>query len=145
VLYCNNSNPKISHENAVMKYYIFRVTDSIGQTYFVLNNFCLGYVGFDCNRNRALTEYNSNITQVKYNLFAQAEIPQGTGSDKMLHDLFCKSTRFTSEEIESLYKSVPHFAKTTEEQYSINYEIYYPNTQSSHCYLKEIGGEKIIQ
>lgn len=114
-----------------MKYYIFKVLNSLGQEYFILNNKYIGYMGFDSNRLRSILEYNNGVTK-KYQLYASGII----SDDEDLHKLNCESTRFSKEEIEALIKEYNGEFKLSKDKSW--YKVYYPNKNSSESYLKEI-------
>lgn len=126
-----------------MKYYIFKVTDSIKREYFIVNNVYIGYVGFDSNWLRCILEYNGKVRvePVKYNLYAQGEVPNGSPNERLLHKLFSGSERLAIEEVKTLCKTIPQLKKTTKKEYSVDYEIYYPQKNCSISYLREIRGE----
>jgi len=123
-----------------MKYYIFRVKDSTGDEYYVLNNQYIGYIGFDSHTLRSILEYRAKNYK-KYVLYAESKMISGKVDEK-LHKLNCSSTRFTAEEINSLIKETGVFQLSKDKT---TYSIYYPDKNSSLCYLKEINGTKTIQ
>jgi hypothetical protein len=116
-----------------MIYYIFEVTDSTGDTYFVINNRYIGYVGFDTDFLRGMLEHNANVKR-KYKKIAII-----SEDSEELHDLFCASKRFTSLEISRLLERYKHH--TFEDD--IQYEVFYPNRNSSESYLKSECGKVI--
>lgn len=119
-------------------YYIFKVTDSLGKEYYILNNRYIGYVGFDSDNFRSLLESRAKITKT-YKLFAKLK----ESSSEELHKLNCDSTRFSFKEITDLtnkYKDIVEYALDSTE-----YEVYFPNKNSSESYLKEVGGESVIK
>lgn len=114
-----------------MKYYIFRVKDSVGQEYYVVNNTYLGYLMFDSNRIRSILEYNHSpkITR-KYQSFAIGVVK----NDSELHKLFCDNERLTKKEATEI-------AERFKLKLSKNkkwYEIVYPNKNSSATELREV-------
>lgn len=117
-------------------YYIFEVNDSLGQKYYILNNQYIGYVGFDSQEFLAFLEYNAKVKK-KYKLFAKSLHT----SNKELHELNCNSTRFSLEEINNLMDKYPIFSLSND---NTEYQVYFPNKNSSKSYLKEIDGFKTI-
>lgn len=118
-----------------MKYYLFKVFPSVGKPYFVLNNQYIGYIGFDSNRLRSILESQAKI-KYKYQLYAESPfIPDGTETDKALHHLNCTSTRFDTKTLKVLLELCPVFKKSKSRTL---YEVYYPNRNSSACYLREV-------
>lgn len=125
-----------------MKYYLFRVKDSLGEEYYILNNQYIGYVGFDSEQIRSALEYQNKVTK-KYQLFAESDyIPDGSTIDTTLHRLNCASNRFTKEEAEQLVAGKAGFQRKKDRAW---YRVYYPSRNSSASYLKEIGGAKVIK
>jgi hypothetical protein len=137
-----------------MKYYIFRVKDSLGQEYYIFNNMYIGYVGFDSNHLRSRVEHNGltekelmqrieneeiltfdcrDRCKRQYQLFAEGYVYDHE-IEKEFHRMNCKSKRF------SLYKA-KKYAKIGNLKISKDkkwYEVYYPNKNSSESYLREI-------
>lgn len=120
-----------------MKYYIFKVTDTADNIYYILNNQYIGYIDFDTERIRSLLEWNAKIEKI-YQLYA---VSSETGNQD-LHKLNCDSYRFDKSEIEKLVNKTKIFKLSTDKTM---YKVYFPNKNSSECYLKEIGGEKTIK
>lgn len=120
-----------------MKYYIFKVTDTANNNYYILNNQYIGYINFDSDRIRSLLEWNAKVKQ-SYCLYATSS---ETG-DQDLHKLNCDSYRFNETEIKKLI--IKHKIFTLSKDSSV-YEVYFPDKGSSKCYLKEIGGSKVIK
>jgi hypothetical protein len=56
--------------------------------------------------------------------------------------LNCASTRFTKEQADQLFVEVPGFWLSRDKAW---YKIYYPNKNSSECYLRQMGGTKTIK
>jgi hypothetical protein len=122
-----------------MKYYIFKVTNNKGKTYYKLNNRYIGYIDFDSDQWRAKMERLSNppIEEVSYQVFASGEVENHT----QLHRLFADSKRF------GLF-----LAKKIAAAYALNiskdrrkYRVHQPSKNSSYVYLKEIGGKATIK
>lgn len=143
-----------------MKYYIFRVQDNLGQEYYILNNMYIGYVGFDSDHMRSRAEYHGFKTddffkkiedekivtmsygskskcKRKYQLFAVGDVV----NDEDLHKWNCDSKRFSLEEAEKIAQDF----RLTLSKNTTWYEVYYPNKNSSECYLREIGGKQVIK
>ena len=118
-----------------MKYYIFKVFPSKGEHYYILNNQYIGYMGHDSDRIRSLLEFEAKIKCI-YQLYAESPyISDGSEFDQILHQLNCASTRFGSKEIDVLMEKTPVFRKSKDRTF---YEIYYPDRNSSRCYLRSI-------
>ena len=125
-----------------MKYYIFKVEDTLGQTYYILNNQFVGYVGFDANELRSITEHSQDVER-KYQLFAQSDyLADWSGHDRKLHEMNCDSKRFDENSVTELMLDHPVFSLSRDLTW---YEVYFPSKNSSRSYLKEIGGTKTIQ
>lgn len=123
-----------------MKYYIFRVKDSLGQDYYILNNQYIGYLGIDCNVIRSITEQNP---ERKYQLYAQSDYVEDNGLiDRELHKLNCASTRFTAKEVKALVKEIGVFKLYRGKEW---YKEYFSSRNSSKCWLKEINGDREIK
>jgi hypothetical protein len=123
-----------------MKYYVFKVKDSLNGEYFVLNNQHIGYVGFDCQFIRSILEYNANIKR-KYQCISVTDfIMDNCETDRILHKYNCESKRFNKKEIISIIKKYK-FKKTNDKRW---YEIYYPFENSSHSVLREIVENKNV-
>ena len=119
-----------------MKYFIFKVTPSVGKSYYVLNNRYIGYVGFDSNHIRSILEYHAGVKET-YQVFAVSKETE----DLTLHKDNCVSRRFTLTEIKQLILAIPVFTKSRDKTV---YAVYYPNPNNSVFYLKEVGGKKTI-
>jgi hypothetical protein len=115
-----------------MKYYIFRVENSIGEIYYLLNNQFIGYIGFDSNRERAEIEYKTGVKNT-YVLVGTANF--NDIKDRKYHKLNCDSHRFTNEEYQKIKNDFTLCSDPT------IYEIYYPSPNSSVHYLREKGGK----
>ena len=125
-----------------MKYYVFKVRDSAGEEYYILNNQYIGYVGFDTNFTRSKVEYEKKITK-KYQLYAESYYFLDNGADdQILHSLNCSSQRFNKKEIDQLLTDYYPFIKSRSR---IWYRVYFPDRNSSVSYLRQIGGNKTIQ
>lgn len=120
-----------------MRYYIFKVTDSTNDTYYILNNQYIGYIGFDSEIVRSTLEWGAKVKR-NYQLYATS----AETNDQSLHDLNCDSHRFNELEIKDLIKLHNIFALSSDPTV---YKIYHPNKNSSECYLKEIDGNKTIK
>lgn len=122
-----------------MKYYIFKVTTNQGRVYYKVNNRFIGYIDFDSNFWRAKQEELTNppIKPISYELFASGEVT----NDRELHQMFCESQRFNLRLAKKI--SADHKLKSSKD--SRKYNIYQPNKNSSHVYLKEIDGKATIK
>ena len=145
-----------------MKYYLFKVRDSLGQEYYLLNNMYIGYIGFDSDNMRSHAEYhgcrindffikakNERVVVLEYGtknqcyrtyqLFASGHV-YGE-QEQQFHKWNCESKRFTLDEAKEIVKD---FELTFSEDDTL-YEVYYLNRNSSECYLREINGTKTIR
>ena len=124
-----------------MKYYLFKVKDSTGNEYYVLNNQYISYVGFDSQRVRSILEWNAGINpdDNEYSVLAETNyIEEIHPVERYLHQLNCDSTRFTKEEAEKLIKDVCQFYRSIDKTV---YKIYYPDKNCSKCWLRENNWE----
>lgn len=122
-----------------MKYYLFKVKDSLNQEYYILNNQYIGYIGFDSDNVRARIENEAGLkyNQTEYVLIAQTNyIEEIHPNEKQLHLLNCGSVRFNEEEKEKLIRDFPQFYRHPDQTV---YLIYYPSSNSSECWLREKG------
>jgi hypothetical protein len=120
-----------------VKYYLFKVNDSLGQEYYVLNNQFIGYIGFDSNDSRRKEEHDKKIVynNTEYVLIAQTNyIEKIHPVENYLHKLNCESTRFTKDEAEDLIKRVCQFYRNPD---ATIYLEYFPDKNSSECWLRE--------
>jgi hypothetical protein len=125
-----------------MKYYLFKVNDSLGQEYYVLNNQYIGYIGCDFNHVRSIIEHVKGLkyNETEYVLIAQTNyIEEIHPIENYLHKLNCESTRFTKEEADELIKKIPQFYRNPD---NTIYLEYLPNKNSSECWLREKGWAK---
>lgn len=106
-----------------MRYFIFKVHNSLNEKYYVLNNQYIGYIGFDSET---------------YQLYATSS----ETDDRELHRLNCEDYRFTLDEIKTLRKRTKIFTLSKDKTW---YKVYFPSRNSSECYLKEIDGDKTIR
>ena len=120
-----------------MKYYIFKVTNNKGKTYYKLNNAYLGYIDFDSDFSRSKLEHRKNIEEVSYQIFAEGEVED----DFDLHLINCASERFDLRE-----------AKKIAAKYALNisndhrkYEVVSLDKNSSNIIVREIGGKATIK
>lgn len=120
-----------------MRYYIFKVIDSTNDTYYVLNNQYIGYIGFDSEIVRSTLEWGAKVKR-NYQLYATSL----ETNDQNLHKLNCDSHRFNEAEIVKLVDDTKIFKLSTDKTL---YKVYFPSRNSSECYLKEIDGIKVIK
>jgi len=120
-----------------VKYYIFKVTNSVGETYYKLNNMYIGYIDFDSDFTRAKLERLAKVEEICYQVFASGEVE----SHEKLHRMFADSLRFNLKK-----------AKEIAAKYALNisndlrkYKVYQPDKNSSYVYLKEVGGRATIK
>jgi len=113
-----------------VRYFIFKVNNSLDEQYYILNNQYIGYIGLDGDSHRGIIEsYQPYATSSETN-------------DRELHRLNCESYRFTLEEIKTLRNRTKIFTLSKDKAL---YQVYFPNRNSSNCYLKEIDGDKTIR
>jgi len=113
-----------------VRYFIFKVNNSLDEQYYILNNQYIGYVGFDSDSHRGIIEsYQPYATSSETN-------------DRELHRLNCESYRFTLEEIKTLRNQTKIFTLSKDKAW---YQVYFPSRNSSECYLKEIHSDKTIR
>ena len=116
-----------------MIYYIFEVTDSTGATYFIVNNKYIDYVGFDSDVLRSLLEHNAKVKRKYKKLAIISE------DSEELHELFYKSVRLTASETIKLLNKYKYDGFDDDAEY----EVFYPNRNSSESYLKSACGKVI--
>ncbi len=108
----------------------------MGDSYYILNNQYIGYVGFDSDRVRSLLEHSAGIKN-KYQRWAESpHIEDNSTDDASLHLLNCASTRFNDKEVKDLIVRFKQFKRSRDKTL---YTIHYPNRNSSVCYLKGTG------
>ena len=120
-----------------MKHYIFKVTNSVGETYYKLNNRYIGYIDFDSDFTRAKLERLAKVEEISYQVFASGEVENHT----QLHRLFTESKRFglfLAKKIAAAYA-----LKISKDRRK--YQVHQPSKNSSYVYLKEIGGKATIK
>jgi len=84
-------------------------------------------------------EYSAGLkyNQTEYILVAQTNyIEEIHANERYLHSQFCASTRFNEEKKEKLIKDIPQFYRHPDQTV---YIIYYPNQNSTECWLREKG------
>jgi len=116
-------------------YYIFKVNDSLGQEYYVLNNQYIGYVGYYGDHVINIIEGKKKL---KYQLYAKSVVT----SSKRLHELNCEHKRLTKKFVDDLINEYDVFRFVDDSTW---YKEYFPDKNSSESYLKEIGGSKTIR
>lgn len=144
-----------------MKYYIFRVRDSLRQEYYIFNNQYIGYIDFDSQYMRSKAEYhgytedqftealidNGNMLTIdyspknkckrKYQIFAEGEVLDHK-IERKFHKMNCNSERFTLRAAEKYVKE----GGLTISDDETWYEVYYPSPNSSKCHLREVKSEE---
>lgn len=120
-----------------MKYYIFKVTNNTGESYYKLNNMYIGYIDFDSDFTRAKLERLAKVEEISYQVFASGEVE----SHEKLHRMFADTLRVNLKK-----------AKAIAAAYALNisndrrkYQVHQPSKNSSYVYLKEIGGKATIK
>ena len=122
-----------------MKYYIFKVKNSIGQTYYIVNNCYLGYVGIECGEKvwlRSLLEHNAKITR-QYKLFAKGNV----NNHSELHKIFCDNERFDKGRAIKLQKKFKLKLSKNKDWY----KVVFPDPNCSASKLEKVNKKKIKQ
>lgn len=122
----------------MIKYYIFKVKDAIGQIYYIVQNRYIGYIGFDSQHTRSIIEYSvKSKTKAKDKYFLIA-VSDKESSD--LHKYFCENQRFTELEIKEIINK--YFFTTINDPNP--YLVYYPEKNCSKSWLRcERNGKEI--
>ena len=121
-----------------MFYYLFKVRTNKPELipdYYILNNRYIGYIGYDSYYIRSILETNAKIKN-QYQLIAIGNSPD---FDEV-HDLFCKSHRFTEEGVNEFIEKYK-FQRTKCEDW---YKEYYPIKNSSETILKSVDENKVV-